>query len=185
MTARHIDVTDETDEGRIVKIVWNEANEEQELTVRMPSAEKSDVSDADVNLMQIPGEEPGATLDHAISVLEDLLGGNEHIHIDGNDIKDICTGASTAVIRVEGASTDTIGGTFDERLSASGIKADAITGAVISIEGPEEFHLTEAMTVVHDIQHRLTDEAAIVWALNLTGTDTLRVTILLAAPREQ
>ncbi len=184
MTVRHIDVKNEANGGRIVKIMWNEANSERELTVRMPSVGEDATNGVDVDLLQIPGEEPDTTLDHAISALEDIIGNGEHINIDASDIKDICAGASTTVIRVEGESTDAIEDAFDERLSTTDIKTDAVTGTVISIKSPKDFHLTEAMTVVHGIQSRLTDKTAIVWALNLTDTDTLHVTALLATPRE-
>ena len=186
MTVRHIDATDETSGVRIVKIVWNEANDERELTVRMPSDEKTTASNVDVELLQIPGETPETTLDHAVSALEEnILGSDAYVHIDGNDIKNICTGALTAAICVEGESTDAIEDAFDERLSASGIKADAVTGAAIAIEGPEGFRLAEIMTVIHGIQNHLPDEATIVWALKLTDTDIPHVTTLLAIPREQ
>ncbi len=185
MTARHIDATDETNGVRIVKIVWSEANDERELTVRMPSDEKTATSDVDVELLQIPGETPETTLDHAVSALEDILGSDAYVHIDGNDIKNICTGALTAAICVEGESTDAIEDAFDERLSASGIKADAVTGTVIAIEGPEGFQLAETMTVVQGIQNHLPDDATIVWALKLTDTDIPHVSTLLAMPREQ
>ena len=186
MTVRHIDVTDETGGVHIVKIMWNEANDERELTVRMSSDEKTAASNVDVELLQIPGETPETTLDHAVSALEDnILGSDALVHIDGNDIKNICTDAFTAAICVEGESTDTIEDAFDERLSASGIKADAVTGAAIAIEGPEGFRLAEIMTVIHGIQNHLPDEATIVWALKLTDTDIPHVTTLLAIPREQ
>lgn len=101
MTARHIDATDKTDGSHVVKILWNENDGERELTVRMPAAGTDATDRVDVDLLPVPEEDPATTMDDAVAALEGFLGNNKYIHIDGDDVRSVCAGALTTVIRVE------------------------------------------------------------------------------------
>lgn len=59
-SVRHIDATDhKTDGSHVVKILWeNENDGERDLTVRMPAAEQTPRTTADVDLLPVPGEDP-------------------------------------------------------------------------------------------------------------------------------
>ena len=105
MTARHIDATDKTDGSHVVKILWNENDSERELTVRMPAAGTDATDRVDVDLLPVPGENSATTMDDAVAALEGFLGNNKYIHIDGDDVRSVCAGALTTVIRVESGSS--------------------------------------------------------------------------------
>lgn len=177
MTARHIDATDKTDGSHVVKILWNENDGERELTVRMPAAGTDDATDrVDVDLLPVPGEDSATTMDDAVAALE----GYKYIHIDGDDVRSVCAGALTTVIRVESGSSTGIVEALDGRFHDSGVASDEVTGAIIAIEGPKSLQLSDATAIVGGVQKRLTDKVEIIWGLNFTDEDVLRATVLLA-----
>lgn len=181
MTARHIDATDKTDGSHVVKILWNENDGERELTVRMPAAGTDDATDrVDVDLLPVPGEDSATTMDDAVAALEGFLGNNKYIHIDGDDVRSVCAGALTTVIRVESGSSTGIVEALDGRFHDSGVASDEATGAIIAIEGPKSLQLSDATAIVGGVQKRLTDKVEIIWGLNFTDEDVLRATVLLA-----
>ena len=172
MTARHIDATDKTDGSHVVKILWNENDGERELTVRMPAAGTDATDRVDVDLLPVPGEDP--------ATLEGFLGNNKYIHIDGDDVRSVCAGALTTVIRVESGSSTGIVEALDGRFHDSSVASDEVTGAIIAIEGPKSLQLSDATAIVGGVQKRLTDKVEIIWGLNFTDEDVLRATVLLA-----
>ena len=172
MTARHIDATDKTDGSHVVKILWNENDGERELTVRMPAAGTDATDRVDVDLLPVPEEDPAA--------LEGFLGNNKYIHIDGDDVRSVCAGALTTVIRVESGSSTGIVEALDGRFHDSSVASDEVTGAIIAIEGPKSLQLSDATAIVGGVQKRLTDKVEIIWGLNFTDEDVLRATVLLA-----
>ncbi len=180
MTARHIDATDKTDGSHVVKILWNENDGERELTVRMPAAGTDATDRVDVDLLPVPGENSATTMDDAVAALEGFLGNNKYIHIDGDDVRSVCAGALTTVIRVESGSSTGIVEALDGRFHDSGVASDEVTGAIIAIEGPKSFQLSDATAIVGGVQKRLTDKVEIIWGLNFTDEDVLRATVLLA-----
>ena len=121
MTARHIDATDKTDGSHVVKILWNENDGERELTVRMPAAGTDATDRVDVDLLPVPGEDPATTMDDAVAALEGFLGNNKYIHIDGDDVRSVCAGALTTVIRVESGSSTGIVEALDGRFHDSSV----------------------------------------------------------------
>lgn len=144
MTARHIDATDKTDGSHVVKILWNENDSERELTVRMPAAGTDATDRVDVDLLPVPGENSATTMDDAVAALEGFLGNNKYIHIDGDDVRSVCAGALTTVIRVESGSSTGIVEALDGRFHDSGVASDEVTGAIIAIEGPKSLQLSDA-----------------------------------------
>ena len=180
MTARHIDATDTTDGSHVVKILWNENDGERELTVRMPAAGTDATDRVDVDLLPVPGEDPATTMDDAVAALEGFLGNNKYIHIDGDDVRSVCAGALTTVIRVESGSSTGIVEALDGRFHDSSVASDEVTGAIIVIEGPKSLQLSDATAIVGGVQKRLTDKVEIIWGLNFTDEDVLRATVLLA-----
>ena len=173
MTARHIDATDKTDGSHVVKILWNENDGERELTVRMPAAGTDATDRVDVDLLPVPGENPATTM-------EGFLGKQQVLHIDGDDVRSVCAGALTTVIRVESGSSTGIVEALDGRFHDSGVASDEVTGAIIAIEGPKSLQLSDATAIVGGVQKRLTDKVEIIWGLNFTDEDVLRATVLLA-----
>lgn len=180
MTARHIDATDKTDGSHVVKILWNENDGERELTVRMPAAGTDATDRVDVDLLPVPGEDPATTMDDAVAALEGFLGNNKYIHIDGDDVRSVCAGALTTVIRVESGSSTGIVEALDGRFHDSSVASDEVTGAIIAIEGPKSLQLSDATAIVGGVQKRLTDKVETIWGLNFTDEDVLRATVLLA-----
>lgn len=148
MTARHIDATDKTDGSHVVKILWNENDSERELTVRMPAAGTDATDRVDVDLLPVPGENSATTMDDAVAALEGFLGNNKYIHIDGDDVRSVCAGALTTVIRVESGSSTGIVEALDGRFHDSGVASDEVTGAIIAIEGPKSLQLSDATAIV-------------------------------------
>ena len=61
----------------------------------------------------------------------------------------------------------------------------AVTGALVAIEGPKDMGLSEASSIVDEVRGNLTDEANIIWGLNLADTGATHVTVLVATPRER
>lgn len=165
MTARHIDATDKTDGSHVVKILWNENDSERELTVRMPAAGTDATDRVDVDLLPVPGENSATTMDDAVAALEGFLGNNKYIHIDGDDVRSVCAGALTTVIRVESGSSTGIVEALDGRFHDSGVASDEVTGAIIAIEGPKSLQLSDATAIVGGVQKRLTDKVEIIWGL--------------------
>lgn len=163
MTARHIDATDKTDGSHVVKILWNENDGERELTVRMPAAGTDATDRVDVDLLPVPGEDPATTMDDAVAALEGFLGNNKYIHIDGDDVRSVCAGALTTVIRVESGSSTGIVEALDGRFHDSSVASDEVTGAIIAIEGPKSLQLSDATAIVGGVQKRLTDKVEIIW----------------------
>lgn len=109
-----------------------------------------------------------------------FLGNNKYIHIDGDDVRSVCAGALTTVIRVESGSSTGIVEALDGRFHDSGVASDEVTGAIIAIEGPKSLQLSDATAIVGGVQKRLTDKVEIIWGLNFTDEDVLRATVLLA-----
>ena len=112
--------------------------------------------------------------------LEGFLGNNKYIHIDGDDVRSVCAGALTTVIRVESGSSTGIVEALDGRFHDSSVASDEVTGAIIAIEGPKSLQLSDATAIVGGVQKRLTDKVEIIWGLNFTDEDVLRATVLLA-----
>lgn len=110
----------------------------------------------------------------------DSSGNNKYIHIDGDDVRSVCAGALTTVIRVESGSSTGIVEALDGRFHDSGVASDEVTGAIIAIEGPKSLQLSDATAIVGGVQKRLTDKVEIIWGLNFTDEDVLRATVLLA-----
>ena len=164
----------------VVKILWNENDSERELTVRMPAAGTDATDRVDVDLLPVPGENSATTMDDAVAALEGFLGNNKYIHIDGDDVRSVCAGALTTVIRVESGSSTGIVEALDGRFHDSGVASDEVTGAIIAIEGPKSLQLSDATAIVGGVQKRLTDKVEIIWGLNFTDEDVLRATVLLA-----
>ncbi len=164
MTARHIDATDKTDGSHVVKILWNENDGERELTVRMPAAGTDATDRVDVDLLPVPEEDPATTMDDAVAALEGFLGNNKYIHID-DDVRSVCAGALTTVIRVESGSSTGIVEGLHGRFHDSSVASDEVTGAIIAIEGPKSLQLSDATAIVGGVQKRLTDKVEIIWVL--------------------
>ena len=129
-----------------------------------------------------PPARPGREFRHddAVAALEGFLGNNKYIHIDGDDVRSVCAGALTTVIRVESGSSTGIVEALDGRFHDSGVASDEVTGAIIAIEGPKSLQLSDATAIVGGVQKRLTDKVEIIWGLNFTDEDVLRATVLLA-----
>ena len=125
----------------------------------MPAAGTDATDRVDVDLLPVPGEDPATTMDDAVAALEGFLGNNKYIHIDGDDVRSVCAGALTTVIRVESGSSTGIVEALDGRFHDSSVASDEVTGGV---------------------QKRLTDKVEIIWGLNFTDEDVLRATVLLA-----
>ncbi len=104
----------------------------------------------------------------------------KYIHIDGDDVRSVCAGALTTVIRVESGSSTGIVEALDGRFHDSSVASDEVTGAIIAIEGPKSLQLSDATAIVGGVQKRLTDKVEIIWGLNFTDEDVLRATVLLA-----
>ena len=128
----------------------------------------------------VPGEDPATTMDDAVAALEGFLGNNKYIHIDGDDVRSVCAGALTTVIRVESGSSTGIVEALDGRFHDSSVASDEVTGAIIAIEGPKSLQLSDATAIVGGVQKRLTDKVEIIWGLNFADEDVLRATVLLA-----
>jgi cell division GTPase FtsZ len=133
----------------------------------------------------VPGEEPNTTLDHAAAALDGLLSSDDYIRIDEDDVRNICADVAATLVVMEAVSPATIGGTFGDRLSDLGIPGGAVTGALVAIEGPKDMGLSEASSIVDEVRGNLTDEANIIWGLNLADTGATHVTVLVATPRER
>lgn len=110
----------------------------------------------------------------------DSSANNKYIHIDGDDVRSVCAGALTTVIRVESGSSTGIVEALDGRFHDSSVASDEVTGAIIAIEGPKSLQLSDATAIVGGVQKRLTDKVEIIWGMNFTDEDVLRVTVLLA-----
>ena len=96
----------------------------------------------------VPGEDPATTMDDAVAALEGFLGNNKYIHIDGDDVRSVCAGALTTVIRVESGSSTGIVEALDGRFHDSSVASDEVTGAIIAIEGPKSLQLSDATAIV-------------------------------------
>lgn len=83
-------------------------------------------------------------MDDAVAALEGFLGNNKYIHIDGDDVRSVCAGALTTVIRVESGSSTGIVEALDGRFHDSSVASDEVTGAIIAIEGPKSLQLSDA-----------------------------------------
>lgn len=181
MTARHIDATDKTDGSHVVKILWNENDGERELTVRMPAARNGRRHGP---RGRGPPARPGRESRHDDGRCRRGVGGiprqQQVLHIDGDDVRSVCAGALTTVIRVESGSSTGIVEALDGRFHDSGVASDEVTGAIIAIEGPKSLQLSDATAIVGGVQKRLTDKVEIIWGLNFTDEDVLRATVLLA-----
>lgn len=117
--------------------------------------------------------------------MDGLLSSDDYIRIDEDDVRNICADVAATLVVMEAVSPATIGGTFGDRLSDLGIPGGAVTGALVAIEGPKDMGLSEASSIVDEVRGNLTDEANIIWGLNLADTGATHVTVLVATPRER
>lgn len=183
MTAYRIETETDADGNPSARIERDGSHEGQSLTIRILS--KDAANEADVELRPVPGEEPSTTLDHAATALAGILGSDAHVHIGEDDIRSICSDAAATLVVMESVSPETIGATFQDRLSSLDIPGDIVTGALISITGPKDMKLSEALSIVNGVRKDLTDTAAIVWGLDLADTDAMTVTVLVATQPER
>lgn len=119
------------------------------------------------------------------AALDGLLGSDDYIRIDEDDVRNICVDVAATLVVMEAVSPATIGGTFGDRLSDRGILGGAVTGVLVAIERPKDMVLSEASSIVDEVRGNLTDEANIIWGLNLADTGATHVTVLVATPRER
>lgn len=119
------------------------------------------------------------------AALDGLLGSDDYIRIDEDDVRNICADVAATLVVMEAVSPATIGGTFGDRLSDRDILGGAVTGVLVAIERPKDMVLSEASSIVDEVRGNLTDEANIIWGLNLADTGATHVTVLVATPRER
>ena len=185
MTTHHIETGTGADGTRFARIMRDGPDCGRGLTVRAPSNRTADADGVDMDPRPVPGEEPHTTLDHAAAALDGLLSSDDYIRIDEDDVRNICADVAATLVVMEAVSPATIGGTFGDRLSDLGIPGGAVTGALVAIEGPKDMGLSEASSIVDEVRGNLTDEANIIWGLNLADTGATHVTVLVATPRER